>query len=180
MANLLQADAVQQLEVALLGSLVAQVVDLLSEGLTQAQTSTSAASVQPHPRFFTSTPPTTPPSLVPLVGISSSSQGPVSTYTRDVFSLPEMEVAKTSTDLPPWHIIPTLVESSSPASTTYSSVSASGTAFPIVVVPELAISAETYPKWINRLGGKDYLCCLCLFRHSNLNCILKHVRNIWT
>ena len=45
MANLLKADAVQQLEVALLGSLVAQVVDLLSEELTQAQASTSTAPV---------------------------------------------------------------------------------------------------------------------------------------
>ena len=36
MANLLHADAVQQLEVALMGSLVAQIVNLLSEGITQA------------------------------------------------------------------------------------------------------------------------------------------------
>ena len=48
---------------------------------------------------------------------------------------------------------------------------------PVVVVPKLAISAEAYPELLNRPGGgKDYLCCLCPFRHSNLDSILTHVR----
>ena len=70
MADLLHADTVQKLEVALLGSPVAQIVDLLLEGITQAQASTSTAPMQPYPRSFTATPPTPPPSSVPLVGIS--------------------------------------------------------------------------------------------------------------
>ena len=57
MADLLQADAVQQLEVALLGSPAAQVVDLLSRGLAQTMSSTSATPAQPHPKIYTSTPP---------------------------------------------------------------------------------------------------------------------------
>ena len=51
MVDLLQADVIQQLEVVLLGSPVAQVVDLLSEGLVQAKASTSVTPVQPHPRI---------------------------------------------------------------------------------------------------------------------------------
>ena len=47
----------------------------------------------------------------------------------------------------------------------------------MVVVPELLILVELYPEHLNRPGGgKDYLCCLCLFRHSNLDTILMHVR----
>ena len=45
MADLLLDDAVQQLEVSLLGSPVAPIVDLLSEGITQAQASTSTAPI---------------------------------------------------------------------------------------------------------------------------------------
>ena len=68
MAELLHADVVQQLEVALLGSLVAQIVDLLSGGLAQTKSSTSAAPAQPHPQIYTSTPPAPPPSSVLVVG----------------------------------------------------------------------------------------------------------------
>ena len=56
MADLLQVDVVQQLEVALIGSPTTQVIDLLSGGLMQstastsvAMTSTSVTPVQPHP-----------------------------------------------------------------------------------------------------------------------------------
>ena len=55
--------------------------------------------------------------------------------------------------------------------------STGSTSFPVVVVPKLAIPAEVYPEHLNRPGrGKDYLCCLCHFRHSNLDCFLTHIR----
>ena len=47
----------------------------------------------------------------------------------------------------------------------------------MMVVPELLIPAEVYPECLNRPGGgKDFPCCLCQFRHSNLDMILTHVR----
>ena len=77
-ADLLHADAIQQLEVALLGTLVAQVIELLSGGLSMASTSmsTSVTPVQPHPRSYTSTPPALPPSSVSVLGISTTSPTP--------------------------------------------------------------------------------------------------------
>ena len=63
MADLLHAVAIQQLEVALLGTLVAQVIDLLSWGLATASTSmpTSVSPALPHPRSYTFTPLAPPP-----------------------------------------------------------------------------------------------------------------------
>ena len=49
MADLLHADAIQQLEVALLGSPGLEVIDLLSGGLVQAKAVTITTSAQPHP-----------------------------------------------------------------------------------------------------------------------------------
>ena len=83
MADLLQADTVQQLEVALLGSPVAQVIDLLSRGLAQTKSSTSTTPAQPHPRIYTSTPPTPPPSSVLVVGVSTTSQMPIVMLTME-------------------------------------------------------------------------------------------------
>ena len=57
MADLLLADAVQQLEVVLIGYPAAQTVDLLSEGITQAQVLISTPPVQLHLRSFTAPPP---------------------------------------------------------------------------------------------------------------------------
>ena len=73
------------------------------------------------------------------------------------------------------HITPTPVGLLSSIST--SSSSTSSAKFPVIVVPELAIPAEAYPECINRPGGgKNYLCHVCPFRHSNLDSILTHVR----
>ena len=47
MADFLQADTVQQQEVALLGLLAAQVVDQLSGGLAHTKSSTSVKPAQP-------------------------------------------------------------------------------------------------------------------------------------
>ena len=48
---------------------------------------------------------------------------------------------------------------------------------PIFVVPKLAIPADAYPDHLSKPGrGKDYLCQLCCFSHSNSDLILNHVR----
>ena len=47
----------------------------------------------------------------------------------------------------------------------------------IVMVPELVISDEAYPVHVNRPGGgKDYLCYLCSFQHTNYDCMLTHIQ----
>ena len=72
-------------------------------------------------------------------------------------------------------IIPTLVWSST--SFTSSDPSTKSPSYPVVVVPEFTILAEAYPEHLNRPGrGKEYMCQLCAFRHSNLDCFLTHVR----
>ena len=163
---MLQADTIQQLEVALLGLPVAKILDLLSEGLVQAKGSTSFTPAQPHPRIYTSTHPAPPPSSVPVVGVSTTSPKPAIVSAMELMSSvdeptpPKAKGPKISIEDLPYHCItPTPVGSSS------SSVCAG--ALPVVVVPELAIPAEEYPEQINRpSGGKDYLCNLCPFRHS--------------
>ena len=71
MADLLHADAVQQLEVALIGSPAANVVSLLSAGLEQ--TKPFLQTTQPHPQTYTSTPPSPIPMAFPLLGLSTIS-----------------------------------------------------------------------------------------------------------
>ena len=73
----------QQLEVALLGSPVAQVIDLPPEGLAQTTSSTSATSAQPHPRIYTSTTPAPHLPLVLVVGVLTTSQMPVVVPTME-------------------------------------------------------------------------------------------------
>ena len=109
------------------------------------------------------------------MGVSTTSQIPVvvvptmeSTSSVNESALPKAKIYKISNDSQCHQITPT------PNSL---SLSTSSVLFPVVVVPQLAISAEAYPKHINRpSGGKDYLCHLCPFRHSNLDSILTHVR----
>ena len=110
MADMLPADAIQQLEVALLGTLALQVIKLLAGGL--ASVFTSVMPAQPCPKAYTLTPPVPPATSVLVVGLSSTSQGPASTYASDISALLETDVAKISVDLPSQCIIPTLVESS--------------------------------------------------------------------
>ena len=68
-------------------------------------------------------------------------------------------------------ILPIHIKPSSP------SIQLSSEMLPVVVVPDLLILAEVYPEHLNRPGeGKDHLCCLCSFRHSNMDAILMHIR----
>ena len=176
MADLLHVVAIQQLEVAVLGSPTAQVVNLLAHGLVPS--SIVAALAQPCTRAYTSTPLVPPPPSVPIVGVTTTSLelAIVSTSGGDKLAPPKskLPISDISDDLPHHHITPTPIDLSSLVSTTSS---ASDAVLPVVVVSELAIPAEAYPEWINRpSGGKDYLCCLCPFRHSKLDSILTHVR----
>ena len=114
MANQLHADAIQQLEVALLGSPAAEVMDILSASLSKPVT---IASAQPHPHTFTATPPGPPPASVPLEGIPELSSLPV-TVNMGSFK-PDEEIPLTleppkqrSLSFPCW--LPNAIESPPP------------------------------------------------------------------
>ena len=56
MADLLHVDAIQHLEVVLLGLPTVQVINLLTSGWGQTKPVLMATSIQPHPQAYTSTP----------------------------------------------------------------------------------------------------------------------------
>ena len=156
-------------------------VDLLSGGLSQSRPVTVTATAQPCTSCtYTSTPPAPPPASVPVMGVSKSSPIPA------VVTIESRSDEKFLTTLPETKVsnIPVLVSKHHHISTTLISLSISTklstssiTSFPVLVVPELAIPAEAYPECLNRPdGGKDYLCHLCCFTHSNLDSILTPVR----
>ena len=74
LAELHHADAMQQLELALLGSPVARLLDVLAMGTQHQTTSLHSTSVPLHPSTTLSTP-SSPPS-VPIAGITDT-EGPV-------------------------------------------------------------------------------------------------------
>ena len=69
MADLLHTDAIQQVELALLGSPAANVIDLLASGWEQTRPVLMAT--QPHPQTYTSIPLAPAPAAVPMLSISS-------------------------------------------------------------------------------------------------------------
>ena len=146
MADLLHADAVQQLEVAFLGPTAANVVGLLSAGLEQ--TKPILQTIQPHPQTYTSTPPSPIPMAFPVLGLS----------TISIYGIKKMEKTTGSQDVPVitpkcCHLTLTLVTYSvSPlpyTSSSSSSLPSKSASYLVIVIPELAIPVETYPEHVN-------------------------------
>ena len=176
MANQLHADASQQLEVTLLGSPAAEIMDILSASLPKLATVTSA---QPHPCTFTGT----PPASVPLKRITELSSAPVMVMAGS--SKPDeeipasLEASKTKiSNIPVTTTLVSLSTSAHPSTSSVQSLSTGpATTIATIVVPELAIPADAYPECINRPGiGKDYLYQICYFSHTNLDSVLTHIR----
>ena len=100
-----------------------------------------------------------PQTTVPVLGLDPS---PV---TEKIMKTTE------STDVPApkcHHITLVPVTSSVPPLPSPSSLSANVltqpspmASYPVVVIPELAIPANSYPEHINQPSGKDYLCHMC-------------------
>ena len=171
MADLLYANAVQQLEVALLGTPLVQVINILTSRLASSPWLDTPS--QPHPKTCTSTSPSPHPPSNPIMGMSSIIPAPTMASTSATLqSMAPTALEDTDPALSQHHeIIPTPIEPSSP-NTQWSSET-----LLVVVVPEFLIWEEAYPEHLNRPGGdKDYLCHLCQFRHSNLDMILMHIR----
>ena len=71
MSDLMLVDPIQQLEVALLGLPAAEVVDLLSTGLSKSKPAT-LTTAQPHPHTSPAIPPASLPVSFPAMGVSES------------------------------------------------------------------------------------------------------------
>ena len=69
--ELLHANAIQQLEVAFLGSPSTQILDLLAAGMRQPASTSQGSAILP-PKVYTSTPMAPPLPTIPIVGITSS------------------------------------------------------------------------------------------------------------
>ena len=108
MADLLNTDAMQQLEVAFLGSLALQVVVLLAEGLTGAQVSISTLPLPPQCQFCTATPTCTISTVSTSEGGSSSLVVPVLLLVIEP-AVPELKETKAYDSDPCWCTVPTLV-----------------------------------------------------------------------
>ena len=74
MADLLYTDAVQQLEVVLLGMPMVQVIDILASRLASSPWLDTPS--QPHPKMYTSTSSSPHPPSIPIMGMSSSNPTP--------------------------------------------------------------------------------------------------------
>ena len=155
MADLMHVYAIQNLEVALVGSPAAEAVDVLSAGLSNSNPVT-ITTAQPCPHTYTAIPPAPPQASVPIVGVSESSPIPVMA-TKE--SKPDGEIPTTSktikmkiSDIPaPFSnhcqvstalISPSI--STMPSTRSAMPSNSSTASNPIVVVPELAIPSDAY------------------------------------
>ena len=173
MAQLLHANAIQQLEVALLGSPAAQILHLLAAGMRQPA-STSQESVILPPKVYTSTWMAPPPPTIPIVGITGSL--PIKSVTsegKSVSSEGNEVMASDSQEISKHHcIVPTSIQPSDstslPSSPPSPGPSNKPTSYPILIVQELSVPVEAQPKQLNQPGGgKEYRCQLCPFQHTN-------------
>ena len=177
MAEFLHADAIQQLELALLGSPAAQLLNLLATGVMQLASASQRQMIHP-PQAYTVTLMVPPPSTIPIVGITNSSLSVASASSSS-----SEATASVSQETSPkcCHIVPTSIQpsesfplSSDPPSPGLSDKSAS---YPTLIVPEPAIPMEAQPEQINQPGGgKEYQCQLCAYHHTNKDCMLTHIR----
>ena len=168
LAELLHADVMQQLELALLGSPVARLLDVLAMGIQHQTTSSHLTSVPLHPSATSSTPSSL--ASVPIAGITDMERPAEAKASTSNILPPTM-----STDVEPvspkhcW-IIPV------PIPTTESRSSSLPSKLPVVVVPELAVPVHALPEQINCPEGcKDYRCQLCEFQHTDKDCMLMHI-----
>ena len=98
MAELLHADAIQQLEVALLGSPVAQLLEVLTTGMMYPASTLQQQVIHP-PQAYTMTPMVPPPSTISIVGITNSSMPVVASSSSRVTTPASQEIQ----EIPPKH-----------------------------------------------------------------------------
>ena len=150
MAELLHTEVIQQLEVALLGSPAADVIDLLVAEWMQMTLASMGSIIHP-PQEYTLTPVAPPPPAAPIVGVTIFlSVESLPADGRGVTVLDPQEVTPSIVIPKHCQIAPTPIQSPKShipsSSSSSSSPSTKSAPYPIVVVPELTIPAESHPK----------------------------------
>ena len=145
MAELPHADALQQLEVPLLGLPAVKLIDIILASL-QSTSSTQHQAVPLQPSISTSVSPPTP--TVPIVGVTDTKEPAEATATSSGVQVTTPLSQKESTPSKCWCIFPMLIpattqRSHSPSGTLSSSASSP---LPIVVVPELTSPPYAHPE----------------------------------
>ena len=170
LAELLHADTVQQLELALLGLLVARILDILAMATKSQIPSTHLSLALLCPSTTPSVSVSSP--LVHIVGVTETEESPIAEASTSKKTPPPTTSADIEAVSPKCQrIIPTLIP------VTTSKTSSSAFKLPFVVVPELVVPAYALPEQINHPGGcKDYKCQLCAFQHMNKDCMLMHIQ----
>ena len=108
MVDLLHAEAIQQLKVALLGSPAAHIIDLLMTGSSQFQPTSISTAVH-HPQAYTSTPSAPPLTSIPVVAVTSAAPGKATDESAATASDPQEVPQSVSKHC---NIVPTLIPSS--------------------------------------------------------------------
>ena len=166
----LHADAIQQLEVVLLGTPAAKVLDALSRATFSQQAYTSFSSKSFPPMMLASTSSTiVVPPQVPIVGVTQvlASETLPSTETAVRESKPPTSSGPEVTPSKCHKIMPTPIPAKS----------SSMPNLPTIVVHKLAVLTHALPEWINHPEGhKDYKWQLCVFQHMNRDCMLMHIQ----
>ena len=160
----------QQLELALLGSPAARLLDVLvTVHSAPNNVFTCLTSVSLHPSATSSKPSSLP--SVPIAGITDTEE-PAEAKASTSKILPPIMSTDVEAVSPKHHlIIPVLIP------TTACRSSSSPSKLPVVVVSELAVPAHALPEQIYCPGGcKDYRCHLCEFQHTNKDCMLMHIQ----
>ena len=169
LADQLHADAMQQLEVAILRTPVANCIEVLAPGLSSS-CDELVKRVLPAPplitsvKAFTDTPSALPPVVVPIIGVTDAE-------LQEVPGTSKGSIAKKR-----W-ITPTPVEPPTSTAPSTPKPSSDPISYSVVHVPEMTIPDEWYPEQINLPNAsKEYQCQGCRYSHSNLDTILTHVR----
>ena len=163
-------DAIQQLEVAILRTPAAKILNVLTMATTSQPLCTPVSSKSFHtattPLATTSSMIVAPPQ-VPIVWVTQVEELPPTKMATSKI-IPSPSTLSDPKVIPSkcQRIMPT------PIPTTSSSVQN----LPSTVVPKLAVLAYTLPEWISFPGGwKDYKCQICAFQHTNRDCMLTHI-----
>ena len=163
LADLLHADVMQQLEVVLLDTAAAKMLEVIAMATSSPQVSVSSRISITSIKLST----TLAPPQVPIAGvIPSSEKSPATEEVRASTSTtdPEGTPAK-------WHKITPM-----PLLAKGSDVGSEISKLPSIIVPELAVLTHALPEWINHPGGcKHYKCWICVFQHTNWDCMLTYI-----
>ena len=169
LVELLHTDVIQQLEVALLGSLAAKLLDVLLMSMQHQTAPLQSTTVPPCPLATSSISPSLP--SVAIMGAMDKAGLADARATLSEIPAPKPSTETEAMPSKCQHIIPM------PISPTTSRSSSLLSQLPILVVPKLVIPAYALPEQINcPRGCKNYKCQLCAFQHTNRDCMLMHIQ----